>query len=252
MIDDKRLKKIVITAVAIMSVVVAILVIATTSMSDEKRRSRSFTPEEELAFSELLDTMAAHLPEDARIVSRISNERQYSLVYLQNGKLFIFDADKNKTEEIEPHKLNVAALVSHADGGILTAKVDGDETCIMIVAATGPKETERGLYRYDLMRRNINVLSIGKVEQNGSGFIVFEKELEAHFNAVGDKISEMLHNENIDETDKKDDDDDKPTRRRRSEQSGEEEEVTQDVEPSTTEHVSEETQLQPVPRIDSE
>lgn len=250
MTDDKKIKRIVIVTIVVLALIALTLFLATAFSNNDNKRVHRFTPEEELMYSEILDSTVAKLPETAKVVARISNEMQYGIVYMQDGRLFIFDASDNETTEIEPQKMNVAARVSRADGGILSAKVDADETCIMLVAATGPKLTERGLYRYDLQRRKMSVLAIGKVEANGSGFIVYEKELEVHFNAGGDKISEMLHNENFETDSVGDSNADKPIRRRRSEQAEEEEITTPETDPTTPEPSHNDVILEPVPRLD--
>ena len=250
MLDDKRLKKTVILAIIVLAVIAFTLIIANSFSGKDNNRRHRFTPDEELRYSELLEKVMGDLPEEAKVVARISNEMQYSIVYLNNGKLFIFDAVDNVTNEIEPQKMNVAARVSHADGGILSAKVDADETCIMIVAATGAKQTERGLYRNDLQRRKMSVLAIGLVEANGSGYIVYEKELEEHFNAGGDKISEMLHNETFGNDSTNANNGDKPIRRRRSEQTDDEEGSATESEAVTSEPNHNDLNLEPPPRLD--
>ena len=94
------------------------------------------------------------------------------------------------------------------------------------------------------------MLSVGKVEVNGSGFIVYEKDLEIHFNSSGDKISELLHNENIEDTDSTDINEDKPVKRRRSEQVSEEIETSEETPENILKEA--ETNLEPVPRLDNQ
>ena len=248
-IEPKTMRKLVVTTIAVLTIIVVTMFIATCSSNNADTRN-SFTPQQQLQLSEQLDSIAAHLDDSTKIVSRISNDTQYGIVYMKGGRIYLYDAVENTTNEINPYKMNVAARVSQSDGGILTARVDADENYILMVAAIGPKSTERGLYRYDLHRKKLTVLSIGKVDVNGSGFIVYEKDLEIHFNSSGDKISELLHNENIEDSDSTDIKEEKPIKRRRSEQVTEDIEAGEDSPESILKEA--ETNLEPVPRLDNQ
>lgn len=249
-ISENRLKRIVITTIIVLAILAGTLFLATRSTSNEQMRQRHFTPEQELAYSEQIDSIAAHLEDSTKVVARLSNEVQYGLIYMRAGRIFIYDAVENQTTELEPTKLNVAARVSHADGGILTAKVDADENYLLMVAATGSKDTERGLYRYDILRKKVSVLAIGKVEPNGSGYIVYERDLEIHFNSMGDKISEMIHTSSFDEGEGEDSEEKKPQKRRRSERQEDESASNISEESSPAETHNAEPALEPVPRLD--
>lgn len=138
---------------------------------------------------EVIDSMANEVVQTGLVVAKFYERDRHTLVYLEEGHLYEFDAYTRDSKEILPQDHNPAAVIDYTGSGILQANISPDETFIVIMASRNPGNTECGLYRMDARTKAVTVIDRGKVTFENNEYRVESGGRTARYNMEGTKLA---------------------------------------------------------------
>lgn len=144
---------------------------------------------------EIIDSMANEVLQTGLVVAKFYERDRHTLVYLEEGHLYEFDAYTRDAKEILPQEHNAAAVVDYMGSGILQANISPDETFIVIMASRNPGNTECGLYRMDAKTKAVTVIDRGKVTFENNEYKVESGGRTARYNMEGTKLAGLTIDE---------------------------------------------------------
>lgn len=182
------------TVIAILSLIVLSIFIAVQTM-EKKTFSIATSVDNEL--KAVIDSMEAELYQSSTIVAKFPDRQRHSMVYLQDGHLFIFDAVSQKSEELNLQEINPKAVVDYNGSGVLNAYLSTNEKYILIIASRNAGNTEFGFYRLNAQpeKHELEVIDRGRVVPDKDGYKVSTDSRTASYDSNGDKVSGLSSTE---------------------------------------------------------
>ncbi len=174
------------TVITILALIVLGLYIAVRMMEKE---TLSLSDQVDNSLKEVVDSMEMELYQSSTIVAKFPDKKRHCLIYLNDGKLCVFDANTRRDSVINLTNLNSKALVDYQGSGVLSAYFTPNEHYIVIVAARNAGNTEFGLYRLSVDDMSLEVVDKGKVTHEKDGYVVSTNLRQATYDANGDRLS---------------------------------------------------------------
>ena len=174
------------TVIIILSAIVLSIYIAVQMMQKE---TFSINDQTDNSLKEVVDSMEMELYQSSTIVAKFPDKKRHCLLYLQEGKLCVFDANTKKDSIIDLQKLNPNAVVNYNGSGVLSAYLAPNEQYILIVAARNAGNTECGLYRLSADDMSLEVIDKGKVIHEKDEYVVTTEMRRATYDANGDRLT---------------------------------------------------------------
>ena len=172
--------------IALLALTVLILYINVRLMN---RRQLSLGSTFDHTTREIVDSMANEVLQTGIVVAKFYERDRHSLIYLEEGRLYEFDAYTRDSKEIRLEDHNPAAIVDYSGSGILQANISPDESFIVIMASRNPGNTECGLYRMDTKSKAVTVIDRGKVIFENNEYRVESGGRVARYDMEGTKLA---------------------------------------------------------------
>ncbi len=174
------------TVIILLAAIVLGIYIAVQMMQKE---TFSINDSTDNSLKEVVDSMEVELVQSSTIVAKFPDKKRHCLLYLQEGKLCVFDAATKKDSVIELQQLNPKAVVNYSGSGVLSAYLTPNEHYIVIVAARNAGNTEFGLYRLSADDMSLEVIDKGRVTHEKDEYVVTTDLRRATYDANGDRLT---------------------------------------------------------------
>ena len=138
---------------------------------------------------DIIDSMANEVSLSGYVIAKFPERSRHCMYYLQDGRMYEFDALTRDSKELDLTAMNSQALVNYEGSGILQANISPDESYIMIVASRNSSNTECGLYQMDTKTKAIAVLDRGKVTFDNGEYTVESGGRMARYDQEGTKLA---------------------------------------------------------------
>lgn len=172
--------------IALLAITVLILYINVQMMN---RRQLSLGSTFDHTTREVIDSMANEVLQTGIVVAKFYERDRHSLIYLEEGRLYEFDAYTRDSKELKLEEHNPAAVVDYTGSGILQANISPDESFIVIMASRNTGNTECGLYRMDAKSKAVSVIDRGKVIFENNEYRVESGGRVARYDMEGTKLA---------------------------------------------------------------
>jgi uncharacterized protein YneF (UPF0154 family) len=174
------------TVIILLSFAVLGIYIAVRMMEQE---TLSLNDQVDNSLKEVVDSMEMELYQSSTIVAKFPDKKRHCLLYLQDGKLCVFDASTKRDSVIELQQLNPKAVVDYRGSGVLSAYLTPNEHYVVIVAARNPGNTEFGLYRLSADDMSLEIIDKGRVAHEKDEYVVTTDLRRATYDANGDRLT---------------------------------------------------------------
>ncbi|MBO4659267.1 MAG: hypothetical protein J5637_06565 [Prevotella sp.] len=174
------------TVIIILAAIVLGIYIAVQMMQKE---TFSINDSTDNSLREVVDSMEVELVQSSTIVAKFPDKKRHCLLYVQEGKLCVFDAVTKKDSIIDLQQLNPKAIVNYNGSGVLSAYLTPNEHYIVIVAARNAGNTEFGLYRLSADDMSLEVIDKGRVTHEKDEYVVTTDLRRATYDANGDRLT---------------------------------------------------------------
>ena len=141
-----------------------------------------------------IDSVENSVLKDSKILAKFPDRKRHCLIYLQNNELHYFNGASRIDSLLNLPDLNPQAVVD-SEGGILDAYLSTNEQYLVMIVSRKPGNTECGLYRLNIVTRQLDVIDQGQVVREKDGFKVSSGRRTAIYDSTGDKISGMTGKE---------------------------------------------------------
>ena len=172
--------------IALLAIAVLILYINVQMMN---RRQLSLGSTFDHTTREVIDSMANEVLQTGIVVAKFYERDRHSLIYLEEGRIYEFDAYTRDSKELKLEDHNSAAVVDYTGSGILQANISPDESFIVIMASRNTGNTECGLYRMDTKSKAVTVIDRGKVIFENNEYRVESGGRVARYDMEGTKLA---------------------------------------------------------------
>ncbi len=187
--QQRKYKKATIAKAAIIFLLAVVVLILYINVQRMNNRQLSIGTSFDHTTREVIDSMANEVLQTGLVVAKFYERDRHSLVYLEEGHLYEFDAYTRDSKEILPQEHNPAAIIDYTGSGILQANISPDESFIVIMASRNPGNTECGLYRMDASTKAVTVIDRGKVTFENNEYRVESGGRTARYNMEGTKLA---------------------------------------------------------------
>ena len=176
------------SVIVLLSIIVLCFFIAV-QMMEQKTFSLNTTVDNEL--KAVIDSVETERYQSSTIVAKFPDRDRHSMVYLRDGRLYVFDALTQEDTEIDLQQLNPKAIVDYGGSGVLNAYLSTNEKYILIIASRNSGNTEFGFYRLSANPNNrvLEFIDRGRVLVEKDGYKVSTDVRTASYDANGDRVS---------------------------------------------------------------
>ena len=176
------------SVIVLLSIIVLCFFIAV-QMMEQKTFSLNTTVDNEL--KAVIDSVETERYQSSTIVAKFPDRDRHSMVYLRDGRLYVFDALTQEDTEIDLQQLNPKAIVDYGGSGVLNAYLSTNEKYILIIASRNSGNTEFGFYRLSSNPNNrvLEFIDRGRVLVEKDGYKVSTDVRTASYDANGDRVS---------------------------------------------------------------
>ena len=163
------------SVIVLLSIIVLCFFIAV-QMMEQKTFSLNTTVDNEL--KAVIDSVETERYQSSTIVAKFPDRDRHSMVYLRDGRLYVFDALTQEDTEIDLQQLNPKAIVDYGGSGVLNASRNSGNT-------------EFGFYRLSANPNNrvLEFIDRGRVLVEKDGYKVSTDVRTASYDANGDRVS---------------------------------------------------------------